>query len=122
MPADVPLAALRPSVVATALAAARFQVWPVSCFASDGGGWIVCSAGKSADRQEPNAFRSRQDLAPRRRLDPDDVVGVQLVPVAVDLHVGRAAQRDIDLLLAELVGGRIPGPLGRVVMLWVGVR
>jgi hypothetical protein len=45
-----------------------------SCFASDGGGWIVCSTGKSADRQEPNAVRTRQDLAPRRRPDPDDVV------------------------------------------------
>src|SRR6202020_3116516 len=91
-----------------------------ACVALDGGGWIVCAAGKSADRQKPNAVRTRQDLAPRRRPDPDDVLCVQLIPVAVDLHVGRTAQCDIDLFLAELVGGRIPGSVGRVVGLRVG--
>ena len=48
------------------------------------------------------------------------MTGVYWVPVSVDFHVGRTAQRDIDLLLAELVGGRITGSLRRMVMLRIG--
>jgi hypothetical protein len=83
---------------------------------SDGGGWVVRLTGNSADRQEPYPIRARQDLAPSRRPDPDDVISVQRVPVAIDFYVGRATQRDVDLFLPKLVGRRIPGALRRVIM------
>ena len=78
---------------------------------SDGGDGVVRLTGNSADRQEPDPIRPRQDLAPSRRPDPDDVTGVQRVPVTIDFYVGRTTQRDVDLFLPELVGRRITGSL-----------
>ena len=78
--------------------------------ASDCGARVVRFAGHSADRQKPDAIRARQNLASRRRPDPDEVTGVYRVPVAVDLHVGRTAQRDIYLLRPSWWAGGFPAP------------
>ena len=79
-------------------------------------------AGHAAEGQESDAVGPRKDLAPSGRPDPDDVIGVDGMPLAVDLDVRRAPQGDVDLLLPELVGRWIPGSLRVVVVRRIGRR
>ena len=71
-------------------------------------------------RQEADALRAWGDLALDVGADAGDVVGVQRVPLAVGFEGARAAEGDVDLLLAELLrgvwrtSGRLsPPPSGR---------
>jgi hypothetical protein len=76
--------------------------------------------GLPAERQQPEAIGSRQDLAAGGRPDPNDVRGVEQVPVTVDLHLRQPVQRDVDLFLTELMSRRIAGPFGNVIVRRVG--
>src|SRR3954454_21745226 len=86
---------------------------------------VVGLAGPAAQRQQTEAFGSGDDLALDRGTDADDVIGVERETLAVGLQRARAAQGDVYLLLAKLLGTlgehRASQTLGGVVVLGVFV-
>ena len=53
-------------------------------------------------QKHPQALGARGEHARGARVDLDEVVGVERQPLAVDVDRARAAQRDVELLLARL--------------------
>src|SRR3954447_101961 len=89
-----------------------------ACGRSGRGPRVVCLPRDAADDEQPHSLRPRQRLPLRARSHADDVLRVQRIPVPVHLDLARPTQRDVDLLLAELLG-RGADPLGRVIVLGI---
>src|SRR5665213_614989 len=63
---------------------------------------LVGLARRAADDQHAQAFRSRVDLAPRRRPDPHERLLVELDSLSFDIYLSGAAGGHEDLLLPAL--------------------